>query len=149
MNKNQLVIFGMSLFLLCSLSACLGLGEDDGGPKEASCQKQFECGLLDDEEAMHDCSIGRQATLDRWEVVKNNDRSCEDLLDEYKDALKCIEELDCDEMAEEADNDGNTAISDCLKDYEDAVADARNDEDECIACWPEDPACYNIENDND
>ena len=147
MRKNQLVLFGLALFLLLGLSSCLGIGGDDGGPKEAACQKMFECGLWDDEEAMNDCSIDNLAELDRWEVVKGNDNSCEDLLEEYKDALKCVEELDCDEMAEPANDDGETKITKCWEDYHDAVIDSRNDEDECKSCWPEDAACDNINND--
>ncbi len=147
MRKESIYLLIFALFLLMGIGACWPMGEDDDvDPKEAACQKEYECGLLDDHETMNDCSIGVKATRDRLKVVKGNDGACEDLLGEYEDALKCIKNLDCEEMADDPDDDGMTEIDKCWEDYHKAAQDIRKDEDECQACFPEDGFCWEKNN---
>jgi len=92
MQKRSIII-AFAAILILSLTGCMDWMTGGGDDDEKACKKQFECGLLDDEEAMKDCSIGVKSTRDELKVVKGNDDACEDLREEFEAAIDCIADL--------------------------------------------------------
>jgi len=118
-----------------------GGGESD----EGACKQALKCGQLATDQDRKDCEIWYKASLKAHKIVKDNAEACESLYEEYKNALKCIADLDCEDMAD-TDESGQSEIDECWEDYMEEVNDVYDDQDDCQSCFPEDRYCWEDEN---
>ena len=131
MTTRRIVLTVLLLLPSFFLFSC---AEDDA--IVGSCQRQLECGFLEDVEDAKDCSIEVNRILDHLELVSGNNAACTDLLEQYKQANDCVRKLDCAEMAE-TDGNGQTELQKCYKRFAEKVDTLRSeDPDKYEDCNP-------------